>query len=236
MYPRYPLLVAALAVALCAGCPDRYRADLDYDYEIAQHWQLEDVAFGPLAQFSSVDWHPDDTAWLRELIVGDRIAAGRTVLELGTRTGLVAILCLQQGASRVVAVDTNPAAVANARYNAAALESEADLQVLQQEPRTKNPLASVNGATRYDLVILNDLISPRAHQAVPCSIDAVLDGLPDQLQPGGRCFIYTQRLDRLRQWQTGAERRNYVTESHDTRNLDTLPAHFFPATLLEISL
>ena len=42
-------------------------------------------------------------------------------LEIGTGTGILGILCLQNGADEVVATDINPAAVANARYNAAML-------------------------------------------------------------------------------------------------------------------
>lgn len=43
--------------------------------------------------------------------------AGKRVLDLGTGTGVMAILAAKRGASQVVAVDLDPVAVANAREN-----------------------------------------------------------------------------------------------------------------------
>ena len=120
-----------------AGChSEKYREDLDYSYSVQQTWYLDELGSREIIQFESVFWEPDDTVSLRNLIVTDTIASGRTVLEIGTGTGLLSILCLQNGANSVVATDINPAAVANARYNAAHLEIDQNLEV-RQVPKEK---------------------------------------------------------------------------------------------------
>ena len=110
------LLLAAVAVTWSGvGCRTKYREDLDYSYNVEQTWSLDELQFGQIVQFETVFWEPDDTVSLRTLIVDDRVAAGRQVLEIGTGTGLISILCLQNDAQAVVATDINPAAVANAK-------------------------------------------------------------------------------------------------------------------------
>ena len=109
------LLCACCALTIITGGCTKYREDLDYSYAVEQTWQLEDMAYGDVVQFESVFWEPDDSISLRRLIIDDQIASGRDVLEIGTGTGLIAILCLQNEASSVLATDINPAAVANAR-------------------------------------------------------------------------------------------------------------------------
>ena len=111
----YDCLIAACVMSL-AGCPAKYREDLDYTYRVEQTVTLDEFPSTTLVQFESVDWDPEDCAELRALISDDNIAAGRNVLEIGTGTGVIAALCLSFGAKRVVATDPNPAAIANAVY------------------------------------------------------------------------------------------------------------------------
>ena len=96
------IILIALTTNVLIGCR-RYRSDLDYSHEVEQTWKLEDGGDEEFVQFASVFWEPDDTVSLRELIVEDQIADGREILEIGTGTGLLAVLSALHGAKKVVA-------------------------------------------------------------------------------------------------------------------------------------
>jgi predicted nicotinamide N-methyase len=68
--------------------------------------------------FWSFVW-PGGVALARHLLDHPSLVAGRTVLDLGAGSGLVAIAAARAGAASVTAVDTDPAALAAARRNAA---------------------------------------------------------------------------------------------------------------------
>ncbi len=53
------------------------------------------------------------------IMTNPRIVSGRTVLDLGTGSGLVAIAAAMSGANRVLACDTDPNAIVAARLSAA---------------------------------------------------------------------------------------------------------------------
>ena len=65
-----------------------------------------------------VFWEPDDSLTFRELLSAEDIVRDRTVLEIGTGSGLVSLCCLHGGARFVVATDINPWAYRNAILNA----------------------------------------------------------------------------------------------------------------------
>ncbi len=92
--------------------------------------------------------------WLAEEILrsaqDDRpvIPAGASVLDLGCGTGVVSVFAAQQ-ASRVVAVDINPAAVRCARINALLNGVESKVEVREGDLWT--PLAN----ERFDVIVFN---------------------------------------------------------------------------------
>ncbi|WP_425553889.1 class I SAM-dependent methyltransferase [Dactylosporangium salmoneum] len=61
---------------------------------------------------------PGGIALARYLLDHPGVVAGRTVVDLGAGSGLVAIAAAKAGAARVTAVDTDPRALAAARRNA----------------------------------------------------------------------------------------------------------------------
>lgn len=70
--------------------------------------------------------HHDTTLGCLEALAAIDLA-GRSVLDVGTGTGVLAIAAVRRGASRVVAVDVDPDAVEVARANAAANEVAVEL-------------------------------------------------------------------------------------------------------------
>lgn len=243
--PRSVALALGLVfVWSVSGCR-RYRSDLEYDYQVVQTWPLDEWPGAEWVQFDSVFWEPDDTLSLRRMIVDDAIAAGRSVLEIGTGTGLIAILCQRHDATRVVATDINPAAVANARYNAAMLGAERDLEVRQVDPGDPAAFSVIAPGERFDLIVSNPpwedgrIDTPGDHAFYDpgfALMDSILDGLPSHLRPGGRCLLAYGHVPAVRRLIDGARDRGYAYEILDERDLDQLPVDFLPGMLIEIRL
>lgn len=72
---------------------------------------------------------PADTSVPAMLVEFAPIIAGRKVLDMGTGTGVLALLAARLGAAEVVATDSNPKAVENARINADRLGMSAVVRV-----------------------------------------------------------------------------------------------------------
>ncbi len=225
-----------------AGCR-RYREDLDYEFRVEQTWPLDGSAGLEFVQFESVFWEPDDTVSLRERIVQGSIASGRSVLEIGTGTGLIAILCQRHDATRVVATDINPAAVANARYNAAMLGAEKGLEVRQVAADAPEAFSPVASGERFDLIISKppwedgEVTRPAEHAFYDPGfvlMDSLLDGLPRHLTPGGRCLLAYGHVPAIRRLLNRAGELGYETEILDDRQLASLPENFLPGMLIEV--
>jgi SAM-dependent methyltransferase len=119
--------------------------------------------------------------------------AGKRALDVGTGTGVLALLLARAGA-RVTATDLSPAAVACARENAARLGQAERIEVLE---------ADLFPAGRFDVVVCNPPWLP--HEAVTPLDRAVydpggrflarfLDGLAAHLAPGGEGWLILSDL------------------------------------------
>ena len=240
--PRCLLSLLLCVVFVASGCK-RYRDDLDYSYHVEQTWTLEDSTLGEFAQFESVFWEPDDTVSLRALIADDQIALSRNVLEIGTGTGLLSILCLHHGARSVIATDINPAAVANAKYNAAMLVPDSKLDVRLVSTETPGAFAVIGDDERFDLIISNppwedgDVDQPADHAFYDpdfALMDTLLDGLPQHLTTTGRCLLAYGHVPAIKRLESEAIRRGYEYKRLDDRELNALPKDFLPGMLVEI--
>ncbi len=118
---------------------------------------------------------------------------GRTAFDLGTGTGVLAILLARAGA-RVVATDSELRAVACARENAERLGVAAQVEVIQ---------ADLFPPGRADLVVMNPPWIPgEAHTPLERAVydpggrtlERFLDGLPEHLLPGGEGWLLLSDL------------------------------------------
>ncbi|MDB4476612.1 methyltransferase [Rhodopirellula sp.] len=232
-----------VACLLVAGCREQYRQDLDYSYGVEQTWPIDELPGEAFVQFESVFWEPDDTISLRKLIKDKGIANGRDVLEIGTGTGLIAILCLANSAKSVVATDINNAAVANAAYNAAMLYPDKSLDVRQVDANSPGAFTVINENEKFDLVISNPpwedgvVTKPADHAFYDPSfrlMDTLLDGLPGHLKPGGRCLLVFGNVQAIKRLESESEKRGFAVKVLDDRDLDSLSDNFLPGMLLEV--
>lgn len=241
---RLLVIVILLLTFNVNGCRKKYREDLDYSYAVEQTWPIEELnADKEVVQFESVFWEQDDTLSLRNLIVEDGIASGRDVLEIGTGTGLISILCLQYDAAKVVATDINPAAVANAKYNAAMLAPDQTLDVRQVDPDAPGAFEVIGDQEQFDLILSNPpwedgvITKPADHAFYDPGfvlMTSLLDGLPQYLKPGGRCLLAYGHVPAIERLEEEANQRGYDFKILDDRKLDTLDRDFLPGILVEI--
>ncbi|MEI6807341.1 MAG: 50S ribosomal protein L11 methyltransferase [bacterium] len=78
------------------------------------------------------------------------LISGKRVLDMGTGTGVLALLAAHLGASEVTATDSNPKAVENARVNAERLGMSDRVKV-----RGPSNLFDAMGAEQFDVIIFN---------------------------------------------------------------------------------
>jgi methylase of polypeptide subunit release factors len=114
---------------------------------------------------------------------------GKRVLDMGTGTGVLALLAARLGAARVVATDCLPQAVANARLNAARLGLEGLVEV-----RGPADLYAAVPGEAFDVLIFNapwiqgeprTLYETANYDPGYRVLDGFLRGAPDHLLPGG---------------------------------------------------
>lgn len=241
-------MMQSISLALVAsvwGCQRPARTDVSYDYEVFQTVQVAELPEAQLVQFDSVFWDPDDTISLRKLIHQDNIADGRSVLEIGTGTGLLSLVCLQSGAKSVVATDINPAAAANAKYNAAMLELDSNFDVRLVDPIEPSAYSVIESDERFDLILSNPpwedgkVQRPAEHAFYDpefALMDSVLIDLPLHLSPGGRCLLAYGHVPAITRLLTKAEELGLQSKILDDRKLEDLPKDFLPGMLIEVRL
>ena len=234
-----------LLLSLSTGCEQRRtRTDLDYNYQVTQVISEPNLP-GELVQFESVFWEPDDTNSLRELLLMDNTVDGRRVLEIGTGTGLISLYCLLGMAKEVVATDINPAAVANARYNAAMLNLDDAFDVRQVPEAEPGAFTVIKPNEKFDLIISNppwedgEVKQPSEHAFYDpqfALMDSILDGLPNHLRLGGRCLLVYGHVPAIKRLLSEAEKRGYQAKILDDRKLDDLETDFLPGMMIEVKV
>jgi hypothetical protein len=212
-------------------------------HQIASWRHIEDF-HQRLAQFKSVFWEPRDSESLRQLIRETSLVHEKTLLEIGTGTGLIALCCLQSGAKSVLATDVNPAALANARWNAELLELSDRLETRLVPLENQGAYSVLRKGERFDLIISN----PPWENDTPHEIDefalydpgfqlldSILRGAKDRLNVGGRLLLVYGSVDAVAQLKEKAQHFGLDCVIHDDRNLNILPKVFLPGMLIEVT-
>jgi len=139
---------------------------------------------------------PRSDTWLLADALRAQPLAGRSVLDLCTGSGALAIVAAQAGARRVLAIDVSRratlAARANARLNGRRVVAR------------HGDLLSVVGRERFDVIVCNPPYLPASSDALPrhrsttaldagrdgrALLDRVCDEAPAHTRPGGRLLL-----------------------------------------------
>jgi len=206
-------------------------------------WESVDGLPKQLAVFDHVFWEPDDTSTFRKMLRDKNFVRNKSVLEIGTGSGLVSLCCLHADAAQVVATDINPWAVRNASYNSGVFKFDARLNIRLVSQKHPDAWAVIGDDERYDVIFSNP---PRELRKAESVVDfafydpgfnlmtSFLDGLPDHLNPGGRTFLAYGCVEAIRKLQQESKARNFECLIRDDRMLEDLPNLFLPGMLLEI--
>jgi release factor glutamine methyltransferase len=196
-----------------------------------------------LVVYESVFWQPADTHSLRKLIVEDRIADNKTVLEIGTGSGLVSLCCLAGGATSVVATDINPAAIRNAEYNARRLKMAERLNCRLVPRRDPGAWSVIGRQEKFDLIVSN----PPWEHGKPTRVDdfalydpdfallrSLVTGGSSHLNPAGRMLLAYGCVTAIRLIFELSVAAGMAARILDDRELADLPEVFLPGMLIEL--
>jgi SAM-dependent methyltransferase len=197
-----------------------------------------------VAIYDTVFWEPADTDSLRSLIRTTDLVKGKSVLEIGTGSGLISLCCLNNGANRVVATDINPAAVLNARHNASRLDPGANFEARLVDENHPGAFAVIPEGERFDLIISN----PPWEDGTPASVgeyslydpgfellESLLAGAKEHLQPGGRMLLAYGCTAAIRRLIESGPEHGFEVRVLDERRLEDLEPVFLPGMLLELT-
>jgi len=194
--------------------------------------------------FDTVFWEPRDTNSLRKLIHETDLVRERTVMEIGTGSGLVALCCLQAQAKRVVATDVNPNALKNARYNAEMLKLLDGLETRIVSLDDRSAFAVLEADERFDLIISNPPWEDEQPQSIDeyalydqgfQLLDSLLSQLADRLNPDGKALLAYGNVTAIRKAIELGRMYDLNVQVLDERNIDELPENFLPGMLLEFT-
>ena len=247
----WPAVVLVCTGLSCSTPPTDTKTDTlpaaldDSVWEVIAWHQLDDLP-REIARLGTVFWDLRDTVSLRKLIRETPLVKGKTVLEIGTGTGLLSLYALQFGAAKVVATDVNPAAVANARHNAGLLDFKENFEARLVSLKTPAAFSVIADEETFDVILSN----PPWVNRRPSRIEefalydenfhlmrTLLEGLGKHLNPGGRVLLAYGSVDGIRTLMRMAGEMNMTTKViGDDRNLDELEEEFLPGMLIEVEV
>lgn len=197
----------------------------------------------PLAVFDTVFWEPQDTTSLREMIREKRLFKERTILEIGTGSGLISLCCLKAGAGKVVATDINPAAVECAMFNARRLQLHDRFEVRLVSEGDAGAFAVIRPDERFACIISNPPWEDEAPKTIGeyalydrnfALMKSLVAGLKQHLIPGGKALLAYGSVTAIRTLLKLCDAENLAVRLLDNRDLDTLPEVFLPGMLVEV--
>lgn len=236
------ILILSLACLSVGGTACRQQSLSTSGQKVVSTVQVAELP-GEIELFESVFWEPGDTESLRQLLrTKPEFIANKSVLDIGTGSGLVAMCCSHFGASHVTATDVNPVAVACARHNAQRLQLQIDVRLVPIDANQLAPaFAAVRHDERFDVIISN----PPWEDGKPAEwsefalydpdfqlLRSILAGAKQHLNPGGKLLLAYGCVEAIQKTHELAAEYGYSVVVLDDRELDGLPPVFLPGMLL----
>lgn len=196
-----------------------------------------------LELFDSVFWEPGDTDSLRQVLrTSPMLIAERSVLDIGTGSGLLALCCSQAGAAYVTATDVNPQAVDCARHNAKRLELSIDVRLASAT--TPSAYAILDPDQKFDLIVSNPPWEdgrPQVWEDYALYdpgfqlLRSIIGEGKSRLHPGGKILLAYGCVAAIRKIEDLAAEYDFDVTRFDDRDLDSLPPVFLPGYLLGLT-
>ena len=154
-------------------------------------------------------------------------ANARTVLDVGTGSGVIAALLAQRGVENIIATDTNPRAIACAQANIARLGFAPQINVLQQD---------LFGEHTADLIVCNppwlpakltSAVETALYDPKHAMLHAFLRGAAAHLAQGGQVWLVMSNLAELLGLRGAHDLANWFTQYgwRVVGSLKTTPQH-----------
>lgn len=142
---------------------------------------------------------------LRRYLSDNQVVTGKSVLDLGAGAGVLSLIALKSGASKSVATDINPYAVANAVYNAERLGFGDKMDVRLVAMDKPGAYSVIQKNERFDFIVSNPPQHPQKPETLYdysfadpdlAFLRSILEGLHDHLAPDGKGVfaLYDQGL------------------------------------------
>lgn len=140
--------------------------------------------------YPNVYYPSDETA---NLVENWRIEPGDTVLDIGTGSGVIAILAATQGAAHVRATDHCPDSIRSASANVARHKLEDVIMVKQSDM-----FADVPKDEHYDVIVANlpftdqvatDIVEKTTYDEGFVNLKKYYEGIDNHLKPNGRAYV-----------------------------------------------
>lgn len=245
------LALACLAILAGIGAVTNYSEPMSITQiadspgtKLIRRWEYVEGIPQRIAVFQTVFWEPRDTTSLRDLIANSTLVRDKSVLEIGTGSGLVALCCLRAGATHVVATDVNPNAIENARYNARLLGLSDRLETRLVPLSNPGAFQVCAPGEKFDFIISN----PPWEDAQPRSMDeyalydrnfellrSIVLGAESRLNEGGRLLLAYGCREAIYELQKFANEHDLSVIRLDPRRLEDLDHVFIPGMLVEVA-
>jgi len=210
--------------------------------QIVRWVAIEDLT-EELAIEKSVFWEPLDSESLRKLIRDEPpLVTQKSVFEIGTGSGLIALCCSRAGARQVVASDINPNAIHCAKDNARRMGELIDFRLVSSDNSADTSAFSVDRPNeRFDLIISNppwedgqpgDWSDYALYDPNFQLLRSILEGCRDHLHPGGRVLLAYGCVDAIHATMALAEEFDLQALVLDERDPESMPAVFLPGMLI----
>jgi methylase of polypeptide subunit release factors len=132
---------------------------------------------------------------LRKYLNENRAVKGKTILDLGAGSGVLSLIALKNGASKSVATEINPYAVANAVYNAERFGFKDAMEVRLVSMDKQGAYSVIGNNEQFDLIVANppqgrkspeDLYDFSHSDLELAFLSSILEGLKLHLTPAGK--------------------------------------------------